>query len=403
MTEHRKDRPGYQYRRLADGTRVHYWNPRRASSKAPEGLPIRQITAEKIAEELKHAAFGSIEEALPEICQRWTDELLADLEILSAEPAFDGTISSLIRLYRTDAESPFHNLKHSTRIRDYEPALRLIDRTVGKRAIIALRGSDFRRWYAEWGSKGRLRRAHGAIRKLRLLLSYGAQEKHPGCAPAREILSLMEFDAPATRKVKMEYAHALAICNKAIDLERPSIALTQAIQWDTALRRIHIIGEWLPVEDGDAGGIVRGRTKWRGLTAADISVDMILTVPETSKNKVATRHDLRSCPLVRHVLKKVQLPKMGPLIVSEVTGLPYRENYYATDWRAIAKEAGVPSDVWSMDARAGAISEAEQATDLERARKLAGHSNTKTTQGYVRNDDLDNNRKVARARSRLRK
>src|SRR5690606_34321803 len=151
---------------------------------------------------------------------------------------------------------------------------------------------DFRRWYSEWGSKGRVRRAHGAIRKLRLLLSFGVQEKLSGCLAAREILSLMQFDAPATRKVKMEYEHALAICDKAIELGRPSIALTQAIQWDTALRRIHIIGEWLPVASGDGGGIIRGGTQWKGLTAADISSDMILSVPETSKNKAATRHDL---------------------------------------------------------------------------------------------------------------
>jgi len=56
--------------------------------------------------------------------------------------------------------------------------------------------------------------------------------------------------------------------------------------------------------------------------------------------------------------------------------------------------------VWS--ARAGAISEAEAATDLESARKMAGHTTSKTTQGYVRNGDLDNNRKVADARARLR-
>ena len=123
--------------------------------------------------------------------------------------------------------------------------------------------------------------------------------------------------------------------------------------------------------------------------------DLILTVPATSKNKRATRHDLKACPLVQHVLLQINLPKVGPLIVSEVTGLPYRENYYATDWRSIAKSAGVPQEVWSMDARAGAISEAEEATgSLDAARKMAGHTNSRTTLGYVRNDDLDNNRKV---------
>jgi integrase len=157
------------------------------------------------------------------------------------------------------------------------------------------------------------------------------------------------------------------------------------------------------VERGDKGGIVRGRTKWRGLTAADITADLVLTVPQTSKNKVATRHDLTSCPLVSAVLEKIELPKMGPLSVAETTGLPYRENYFATDWREIARAAGVPDDIWSMDTRAGAISEVEEATgNVDAARKLAGHTNIRTTLGYVRNDDLAHNRKVADARSKLR-
>jgi hypothetical protein len=329
--------------------------------------------------------------------------MLGDLDGRGKAPTYAGTIDSLIVLYRTDENSPYQALKHATKVRDYDPSLRLIGKTVGARQITALKGEDFRRWYREWGKGGLTRRAHGAIRKLRSVLSYGVEQKLHGCSQAREILSLIRFATPEPRRVKMEYAHAKAICEKAIELGRPSIAVTQAIQWDTALRRIHVIGEWLPVEEGDTGGIIRGKTKWRGLTAADISADKVLTVAVTSKGKAATRHDLTSCPLVMEVLKAAQLPSVGPLIVSEKTGLPYRENYYAQDWREIAKAAEVPQDVWSMDSRAGAISEAEEATgDLDAARKMAGHTTSKTTLVYVRNDDLANNRRVAEARSKLR-
>lgn len=392
MAKIRRDRPGYKYRKRSDGSIAHYWDPGRASKNAPKGLPVRPIDAELSDEEIATK------------CREWTDELLADLDVMQRGPQYDGTIGSLITLYMTDADSPYQALKHPTRIRDYQPTLRLIKTTVGKRLIANLKGEDFRRWYREWGKGEKTRRAHGAIRKLRSILSYGTQERLPGCSQAREILSLIRFKAPANRTKKLEYAHAVAICEKAIELGRPSIALTQAIQWDTALRRIHIIGEWLPVELGDEGGIVRGRTKWRGLTAADLTSDMVLTVPYTSRNKAATRHDLSSCPLVAKVLGQISLPKMGPLIVSETTGLPYRENYFATDWRTIAKAAGVPDDIWSMDTRAGAISEAEEATgNVDAARKLAGHTNIKTTLGYVRSDDLEHNRKVADARAKLRK
>ena len=391
MTERRKDRPGYQRRQRSDGSYAHYWNPLRACSKAPKSLPLRALDA------------GLSDEAMAAQCRAWTDELLADLEGRGLAPEYDGTIRSLVAVYRTHEKSPYQALKHSTRLRDYDPTLRLIVETVGARAIRALRGSDFTTWYEQWGSKGRTRRAHGAIRKLRLILSFGVQEKLPDCSVAREILSLMRFAAPDPRQMKMEYAHARALCLKALEMGRPSIAITQALQWDTALRRIHIIGEWIPVNEGDTGGIVRGKTKWQGLTAADISADCVLTVPITSRNKKATRHDLTACPLVAEVLRAASLPSVGPLIVSEKTGLPYRENYYAQDWREIAKAAGVPETVWSMDARAGAISEAEAATgDLDAARKLAGHSTQKTTLIYVRNDDLDNNRRVADARAKLR-
>lgn len=390
MTKLRKDRPGYRYRLRADGSTAHYWDPGRASSRAPKGLPLRPIED------------GTPDATISHLCRSWTEELLADLDRIGAPAVFDGSISSLIHAYRTAELSPYHKLKHSTRVRDYDTALRLIDRTVGQRAISSLKGDDFRRWFSSWGSKGRGRRAHGAIRKLRTVLGYGVTQRLPGCSSAREILSLMEFDAPATRQVRMVFDQAKAICDAAIAAGRPSIALVQALQWDTGLRRIHIIGEWRPAADGDQGGIIRGKTKWHGLTAADI-VDNVLTVPNVSKNKAASRHDLSECQLLGYVLREgATLPKIGPIAVSEITGLPYRENYYATDWRTIATAAGVPIEVWSMDTRAGAISEAEQVTDLDSARKMAAHSDAKTTLGYVRNDDLDNNRKVARARAKIR-
>jgi hypothetical protein len=97
-----------------------------------------------------------------------------------------------------------------------------------QRLIANLKGEDFRRWCREWAKGGRTRRAQGAIRKPRSLLSYDAQERLPGCSQAREILSLIRFKAPDARHKKLDYAHAVAI-----ELNRPSIALTQAIEWDT--------------------------------------------------------------------------------------------------------------------------------------------------------------------------
>lgn len=133
---------------------------------------------------------------------------------LGAPPAFDGTIRSLIDCYRHDTTSTLHSVKHSTRIRDYEPSLRVLVKNVGGRRIDALRASDFKKWFSEWRKKGH-RRAAGAIKLLRLVVSYGAGERLHGCAQARLILSDMQFEQPGARKVKMTYEQCLAIVKKA--------------------------------------------------------------------------------------------------------------------------------------------------------------------------------------------
>lgn len=390
MSAIRKDRPGYQYRKRANGTLAHYWNPRRAVKTAPASLSLRPI------------ADDASDATIVDLCQRWTDELIADLESGPRTVGYDGTIGSLILVYCADPESPYKHLKASTRQRDYDPILDLIRKTVGDRQIRELRGEDFRRWHRKWGAEGKLHRGHNAIRKLRAVLSYGVQQRYAACAMAREILSLIAFEAPAPRKIKMEFAHASAIVAKALAMGRPSIALTQALQWDTALRRIDLIGEWVPAGDAE-GGIVRGKTRWQGPAVSVISADHILTIEATSKTGSASSHDLKHCPLTMSVLEAINLPKIGPLIVSETTGRPYRENYYAQDWREIARAADVPDTVWSMDSRAGAISEAEAATgSVDSARKLATHTNAKTTLRYIRNDVLESNRSTAMARERHR-
>ncbi|MBC6714717.1 site-specific integrase [Aurantimonas sp. DM33-3] len=389
MTRLRKDRPGYQGRKRSDGSTAHYWNPQRAVKGAPKSLGVRPIDA------------AATEAQIVELCQRWTDELRADLRDLGAQQAYDGTIASLVREYRADELSPYQSLKRSTRQRDYDPSLQTIVETVGERLIDELTGDDFRRWNRKWGSEGRVHRGHNAIRKLRAVMSYGVEKGYPECRNAREILSLIRFEAPAPRKVMLEWEHAVAVVEKAMEKGRYSIALTQALQWDTALRRIDIIGEWVPAAKGD-GGIVRGGTRWQGPSVSVISSDLILTIEATSKTGARSSHDLTHCPLTMMVLAQYDLPKIGPLIVSEQTGVPYRENYYAQAWREIAREAGVPDSIWSMDTRAGAISEAESVGGIEAARKLATHSNVKTTLRYVRSDVLESNRTTAMARQKLR-
>jgi hypothetical protein len=147
----------------------------------------------------------------------------------------------------------------------------------------------------------------------------------------------------------MTYDQCLAIIKKSAEMECPSIGFVEALKFETALRRIDVIGEWSPPPDG-------GEFRWRGLTAWDISKDMIMTL-KTSKTGAAVARDLNSYPLVTEALKAYTLPEIGPVVIDEDYGKPYWENRYAEKFRKVRDAAGVPSNVWSMDTRAGAVSE----------------------------------------------
>jgi hypothetical protein len=51
----------------------------------------------------------------------------------------------------------------------------------------------------------------------------------------------------------------------------------------------------------------------------------------------------------------------------------------------VARKAGIPDNVWNMDVRAGAITEAEDAgVDLDIIRGAVGHTQSSTTARYSR-------------------
>lgn len=380
----RTDRPGYKYRDNKDGTRVHYWDPKRAVKGSPAALSIVRLPD------------GLSDEQISDECRKRTEALKSELIALDQPASFDGTIKSLITLYRNDKTSTLHGVKHSTRIRDYEPSLRVLEKNVGKRRIDALRASDFREWFTQWRRKGH-RRASGAIKLLRLIISYGAGERLHGCSQAREILSDIRFEQPAPRTVAMTYDQCLAIVKKSAEMKCPSIGFVEAVKFETALRRIDVIGEWAPSPEG-------GSFRWSGLMAPrDVSKDLILSI-KTSKTGAKVARDLGGMPLVVEAMKAYKIPDIGPVVIDEDHGKPYWENRYAEKFRKVRDAAGVPSNVWSMDSRAGAVSETVEATgSLEAARDLATHTTTKTTRRYSRGDGLESSRKIAEARAGNRK
>lgn len=397
--------PGLKRRRRASGASALYWVARSDIVKAgyqPETVRLH---------------YRDAPEDLPLVsaaCLRFQAEMLAWSSGQKQDyKSFDGTVAALSRRFQIDDESPVQEWKWNTR-RSQLHIVGTIEKAFGGRALAAIGLKDFRRWYdaakqpKKPGLPERVDRACKIMKMIREMLRYGvaAELAHEECVRLLTILSATEFKGPKRRRSKLELAHVEAFIPKALAAGRISLAFGTALQFESGMRQKDVIGEWLPVPAGDdlTGIVLRGRRGrgWRrwgnGLTWADIGKDLVIS-KETTKTGALVSHDLKEFPLVMSLL--AQMPaeqRIGALIVDETAGRPYAEFAYARDWRVIARSAGIPDTVWNTDARAGAITEAEDAgADLDAIRGSVGHAQASTTVRYSRGA-IGKSRKVAQAR-----
>jgi hypothetical protein len=95
--------------------------------------------------------------------------------------------------------------------------------------------------------------------------------------------------------------------------------------------------------------------------------------------------------------------RKGPLVIHEATGLPYQRSSWEWLWRQVREAAGLPSELWNRDLRAGGITEAEMAgASVDDRAKLAGHSKRINESVYSR-DRLAASDRVVEARERFRR
>lgn len=318
-----------------------------------------------------------------------------------ATPTEIVTFEDLSRLYQTHEASPFLTVKENTR-RDYLYELRVIERTIGLRTLAGTKAMDFTRWFnaaKDSVEGGGARKAHGIIKRIRAIVSFGIVAEVAACTRLKAILDEMRFEQPPRREIALTYEMAVAIINKAHEMGRHSIALAQAIQFETGLRQVDVVGQWLTVDDDAVSPYMIGRKRWTGLVWQHISSDLILMM-KTSKTGAPAGHDLSAMPLVKAELDRIPKDKrIGAVVLNETTGMPYLSLVFSRNWRKVADQAGVPKEIWNRDSRAGAISEGDEAgaavTDLQR---MAGHTTAKMTGRYIRSAAVVTSQKVARLR-----
>lgn len=396
----RSEVPGLQWRTRKTGERVPYWYARPDLVKLgyrPKSVRLHYDVSNP------HGMA-----ALASRCSHLQSQMLAWAHRGPTRPEsiYDGKLSTLVRIYETDEESPYRELQQVTQ-KTYSKILRLFLIKVEDVYVDQLTGADVKRWFRRMcGERGSIGYASLTISILKSVVSFGVSQGYEDCARLRVQMTATRFKTAPARKERLTYAQVVAFREAAHRLGRPSAALWVTAQYELSLRRRDVIGEW--VEDGPGvDGIRRGRRVWRdGLTWGHIDANGILRKLISKTAKTSAReavHRIADYPDLLKEIERVPIERrVGPLVINETTGQPYLPEQCRHYFRLIARAAGIPDSVWNMDARAGAVTEAYEAgATTEGAMALAGHTQVATSRGYLR-DTLEQSSRVAHLRVQSR-
>jgi hypothetical protein len=338
---------------------------------------------------------------LAELCRYHTARLRGWIAAPDAEGAikYDGTIRGLSNLYQRHPDSPFREVKQNTR-ESYADSLKVIDGTVGNRLVRLVTVIDAKRWFKLWGEPAfeggppRSSRAHDAVSVLRMILRFGFALGHQDCKDLVERLAMVRFKNAGAREQEMTAAQAMAFIRTALargDDRGRNMAIGVAAQFELALRQKDIIGEW---QDGPPESW-EGPFRWENIPGWRLRL-------KTSKNRARAEFMLDDYPMLFPLLEAVPHEDRAGAIVKGEHGLPIRERSYRKWFREIARATGIPDEVWSMDSRAGAATEADAAgADLKSISDLLTHAEPRTTLRYIRSTSK-RVRAVAKARAQSR-
>jgi hypothetical protein len=355
-------------------------------------------------------------ERIQRICQReqeamlaWADGNASDRERLG--PKYDGTLKSVIELYRNDEESSFPNLKDNTK-QSYRDSLKIVAETIGLRRLDRLHPKNFRRYYNNWrepaesGGEERIRRAYGCIQMVRVVLSYGIEADIPECKRLRDGLSRMSFEKNPPREEIMSFEQAESIVDLCLKENDVSMALTQAVAFDCMFRQGDIRGDWR--EESltyvlRPGEVQRGSKIWSGMTIDQLRPGGVLSV-RTSKTGQPVAHAIDKCTLVMRCLERLDRSNPFAPVAARPDGKPWADRQsFAKAWRKYATAAGLPKNVWNMDTRASAITEAAASgvSDDDIA-STGAHDNKRTTRAIYKREAKQISERVQAARQASR-
>jgi len=348
---------------------------------------------------------AATEEEAAFYCRKWFGELKAWRQN-KGRKAVKHDLAWLIGRYINDDFSSFRNLREKTR-REYEKNCRIIEATRGSELIEMVEGKDVLTWHREWGlpvpvlcSDGVQvvdpwgnpvteasvpQRQRHLIVMLRILATHAVLIRAPGHVYFRQLLSSIEFPVPRGRDVSISRDQVNAFVKKAVAMGYRSQAIATVAQFELIERRVHIIGymesgQWRP-------GWV-----WQNIDHLGPEASWKIRYHQDKVGRVLREFDLKTTPELLALLQEIpEEHRVGAVIIAErkrkvMVRQPWNERHYAEVWREIARAAGIPDEIWSMDGRAGGATEADSTPGVsDRALQDAGGWNDpKTPQRYRR-------------------
>lgn len=353
---------------------------------------------------------GFTELQAAEACRKWWGELVVWRDASENPKAVSHTISWLIDRYLGDSFSGFRRIKEKSR-RSYEQNCRAIQAAKGRVPLKAITGPDLLRWHDEFGHPEAVLGADGQqvmdawsnpvtapehpqrqrhmIVMLRILAKHAILIDAPDAGRLRNLLSEIEFPVPKARDVA---AHREQIEAFVVQAEKDgylSQAITTLAQFELIERRIHIIGYW---EGRGRDKTWRPGWEWANIDWRGPNATWRIRYFQTKVGLVLREFELTTVPALLRLLQAVpEAERWGAVVKAEriknkAQRLPWNERHYAEVWREIARRAGIPDSICSMDMRASGATEADATLGVsDRALKDAGGwKDTKTSDRYRR-------------------
>ena len=355
-----------------------YWRASKPALKAGYAAsPIRLPGEHGDGQDRKRAA----------LCREYTRDMVRWME--GETDANDGKWRWVIARYLGDDTSPFRSVKSNTQA-NYREWLSKWQAGIGNAPVAACNHAELVRWQNAMKANGR---SPSYIKRmftmLRIVVNYGVMIENAECTRVSAILSKMRIKAPQPRKSAPTRAQIEGIVERADAAGQNAFATGLLIQWWFALRAVDVRGQWLPLREGEpVTGIIRNRRRWAdGLTWDMIDRDVTQIVKTPSKTEAHDPEpmvlDLTDLPEIRERLIALGR-RAGPVFVNR-KGEPFESRTWAHLFRRFARQAGVPDDIWMMDTRAGAITEAKaKGASPYDLRDAAGHRQLSTTDRYAR-------------------